>query len=113
MSSRIECYIHSDTVVANKGVGLVELGCETDFAAKTEEFIAFAKKLAKLIYAFGSWDGVVEHMPEIKDEMNTLSKELREKIIVIKSHVFTSTPPSCIRYQDGYKSIQCMNLIES
>jgi elongation factor Ts len=43
----IETYIHS----GNKLGVMVELGCETDFVAKTEAFIAFAKDLAMQIAA--------------------------------------------------------------
>lgn len=43
----IETYIHS----GNKLGVMIELGCETDFVAKTDSFIAFAKDLAMQIAA--------------------------------------------------------------
>ncbi len=43
----IETYIHSGSKL---GV-MIELGCETDFVAKTDAFIAFAKDLAMQIAA--------------------------------------------------------------
>ena len=43
----IETYIHS----GNKLGVMVELGCETDFVAKTDDFTAFAKDLAMQIAA--------------------------------------------------------------
>lgn len=43
----IECYIHG---VGKLGV-LVEVGCETDFVAKTDQFKAFAKDVAMHIAA--------------------------------------------------------------
>ncbi|MBU4152527.1 MAG: translation elongation factor Ts [Proteobacteria bacterium] len=43
----IETYIHS----GNKLGVMIELGCETDFVAKTDAFIAFAKDLAMQIAA--------------------------------------------------------------
>ena len=43
----IETYIHSGSKL---GV-MIELGCETDFVAKTEAFVAFAKDLAMQIAA--------------------------------------------------------------
>ena len=49
---RIESYLHSDNSTENKGGSLIELKCETDFGARTDEFKAFAKKIAQL--AFGS-----------------------------------------------------------
>jgi elongation factor Ts len=44
---RIECYVHG---VGKLGV-MVEVGCETDFVAKTDEFKAFAKDVAMHIAA--------------------------------------------------------------
>ncbi|MCW5205322.1 translation elongation factor Ts [Desulfobulbus sp. F5] len=43
----VECYIHG---VGKLGV-MVEVGCETDFVAKTDEFKAFAKDVAMHIAA--------------------------------------------------------------
>ena len=43
----VECYIHAGSKL---GV-MVELGCETDFVAKTDDFIAFAKDMAMHIAA--------------------------------------------------------------
>jgi hypothetical protein len=39
MPGRIEAYIHSDSVTPNKGGCLVEVQCQTDFAARTDAFI--------------------------------------------------------------------------
>ncbi len=38
----IQCYIHA----GNKVAAMVELNCETDFVAKTDQFIEFARDLA-------------------------------------------------------------------
>ena len=43
----VECYIHAGSKL---GV-MVELGCETDFVAKTDDFIAFAKDIAMHVAA--------------------------------------------------------------
>ena len=43
----VECYIHTNSKL---GV-MVEVGCETDFVAKTDGFIAFAKDIAMHIAA--------------------------------------------------------------
>ncbi len=43
----VECYIHAGSKL---GV-MVEVGCETDFVAKTDDFIAFAKDVAMHIAA--------------------------------------------------------------
>lgn len=44
---RIECYIHA----GGKGAAVVELNCETDFVAKTDDFRRLATELAMHIYA--------------------------------------------------------------
>lgn len=41
MAGRIEVYVHSDQVTPNKGMGAIEVCSQTDFAARTEEFIEF------------------------------------------------------------------------
>lgn len=43
----VECYIHAGSKL---GV-MVEVGCETDFVAKTDDFIAFARDIAMHIAA--------------------------------------------------------------
>jgi len=44
---RVECYIHAG---GKLGV-MVEIGCETDFVAKTDDFAAFAKDIAMHVAA--------------------------------------------------------------
>jgi translation elongation factor EF-Ts len=84
MAGRIEAYIHSDSVVPNKGGCLVEVQCQTDFAAKTDLFIAFARKVARLMFGYGTsqWPALVEHCPELEDERCQLQKELKERVQV-------------------------------
>src|SRR5210317_2186725 len=43
----IECYVHA----GGKLAVMVEVGCETDFVAKTDDFLAFAKDIAMHIAA--------------------------------------------------------------
>ncbi|NCO36581.1 MAG: translation elongation factor Ts [Armatimonadetes bacterium CG2_30_59_28] len=43
----VHCYMHP----GNKGAALVEVNCETDFVAKTDEFARLASELAMHIYA--------------------------------------------------------------
>ncbi|WPD22290.1 MAG: translation elongation factor Ts [Candidatus Electrothrix aestuarii] len=45
----IECYVHA----GGKLAVMVEVGCETDFVAKTDDFLAFAKDIAMHIAAVG------------------------------------------------------------
>lgn len=82
MPGRIEIYVHSDMLTQNKGGAIVELLCETDFAAKTPEFIEFAKKLAKLIYGYGHFDHVWDLVPEVRADLHHLQTELKEHIKV-------------------------------
>jgi elongation factor Ts len=56
----IECYIHG---VGKLGV-LVEVGCETDFVAKTDQFKAFAKDVAMHIAAANPVSIRREDMPQ-------------------------------------------------
>ncbi len=84
MAGRIESYVHTDSVVANKGGCLVEVVCQTDFAAKTDAFVAFAKKVAKLVFGYGAcgWQEMVEHCPDLEAERCRLEQDLKEQIQV-------------------------------
>jgi elongation factor Ts len=44
---RVEVYVHHDS----KGAGVVELNCETDFVARTDDFKVLAADLAMHVYA--------------------------------------------------------------
>ena len=65
----IECYIHSGSKL---GV-MVELGCETDFVAKTDDFVAFAKDMAMHIAASNP---VSVSREEIPDELVKREKDI-------------------------------------
>ncbi len=84
MAGRIEAYIHSDSVTPNKGGCLVEVQCQTDFAARTDAFIAFARKVARLMFGYeaNQWPKLVEHYPELENERCQLEKELKERVQV-------------------------------
>lgn len=87
MAGRIVSYIHSDSITANKGGSIVNVECSTDFAARTEEFIKFSDRVAKMAYASGlhglvAWDDVVEVFADLEDQRSGLAKLLREKIEV-------------------------------
>ncbi|MBU4262762.1 MAG: translation elongation factor Ts [Proteobacteria bacterium] len=56
----IECYIHSG---GKLGV-MVEVGCETDFVAKTDSFLEFAKNIAMHIAAVNPVSIKREDVPE-------------------------------------------------
>ena len=55
----VECYIHAGGKI---GV-MVEVGCETDFVAKTDEFQAFAKDIAMHVAAVSPVSVTREEVP--------------------------------------------------
>jgi translation elongation factor EF-Ts len=84
MAGRIEAYIHSDSVTPNKGGCLVEVQCQTDFAARTDAFIAFAGKVARLMFGYGAnhWQELAEHCPDLEGERCQLESALKERVQV-------------------------------
>ncbi len=56
----IECYVHA----GGKLAVMVEVGCETDFVAKTDDFLAFAKDIAMHIAAVGPLAITREEIPQ-------------------------------------------------
>jgi translation elongation factor EF-Ts len=85
-NGRIQEYLHSDSTTPNKGAVLVRVTSDTDFAAKTPEFIEFSRNAAKLAFAAQaeSWDDVVSVFPDVEEERVSLEKSLREKITIDK-----------------------------
>ncbi|WP_417913468.1 translation elongation factor Ts [Candidatus Electronema sp. TJ] len=73
----IECYIHG---VGKLGV-LVEVGCETDFVAKTDQFKAFAKDVAMHIAAANPVAIRREDMPQemIARERDVYISQIKEE----------------------------------
>ena len=45
-AGRIEVYVHSDSATENKGACVLAVVAKSDFAARTEAFIGFARKAA-------------------------------------------------------------------
>ncbi len=56
----IECYVHA----GGKLAVMVEVGCETDFVAKTDDFLAFSKDIAMHIAAVGPLAISREEVPQ-------------------------------------------------
>ena len=81
---RIEAYLHSDVTTSHKGGVLVRVTAQTDFAARTEVFIAFAHTVAKLAYAAQAttWDAVIAMFPDLEVTRLELQTSLREPIVV-------------------------------
>jgi len=104
MPGRIETYVHSDSQTSNKGAAIAQVTCQTDFAAKTVGFIAFAKKVAKMAYAVSagvsqlndvayiSWDDVVKEFPDLIEDKKNLEADLKEKIELKHAVVLAVTP---------------------
>ena len=84
MNGRIETYIHSDSITANKGGAMVKVTCDTDFAAKVAKFKDFCVSVARFAYAANSavWDEITALFPDLEAERLVLAKELKEKITV-------------------------------
>lgn len=82
MAGRISNYIHSDKSVPNKGGTMVHVSCRTDFVARTDQFVAFADRLAKMAFASGSddWEAITEAYPDLKQELDDLTKAVKEPI---------------------------------
>lgn len=84
MVGRIETYTHSDSITQNKGAAIVKVECDTDFAARTGDVIAFAKLTASRAYAASAdvWQDVVNMFPEMETDRKNLAALLKEKIEV-------------------------------
>ena len=94
MEGRIESYTHSDSITENKGGSLIKLVCQTDFAARTDEFKSLSSYVAKMAYAaFASSVGSAEAFrqqdlydvfPEVKEKIEETSKLLKEEIKIFE-----------------------------
>lgn len=77
-------YIHHD----QKSGALIELGCETDFVAKTEDFVGLAKELAMQVTSaipesvedFLSQDYIRDSSMTIEKLIKTVSGKVGEKV---------------------------------
>jgi len=68
-------------VRAGDAAAIVELRCETDFVAKSAEFVALADELAALVAAKGE-----EATAEMADDIDTARSTLKENISVGRVH---------------------------
>lgn len=73
---RIECYLHHSGKIA----AMVEITANTDFAAKSEEFIRFAKDLAMHVAASNPRYVAPEDVPaqDLEDERQVYRKQLEQ-----------------------------------
>lgn len=84
MVGRVETYIHSDHITPNKGGAMVRVNCQTDFAARTNEFIGFSKLCALRAFASGAdtYEMLIDVFPDVEVSRKEISKALRENIDV-------------------------------
>jgi elongation factor Ts len=87
----VECYIHAG---GKLGV-MVEVGCETDFVAKTDDFKAFAKNIAMHVAA-------VNPIAISRDDVPAELVE-REKEIYVKQALDSGKPPQIVEKIVGGK----------
>ena len=94
MAGRVECYLHSDGMTENKGGALVEVCCDTDFGAKTAEFVEFAKHAAKRVYGFqvAKWEELVAQHPEAEDRRKAAEAAIGEKVRVCQIKLVNLSP---------------------
>ncbi len=88
MPGRIETYIHSDSVTQNKGGCLIEVSCQTDFAAREPEFVKFCKDLARWCYGLNieKWQdiAVVPMDTGLPERKRALEELLGEKVDLVR-----------------------------
>jgi elongation factor Ts len=88
----IDSYIHP-----NKKVGvLLELGCETDFVAKSSDFQTLAHELCLQIAALPEEETPLLEQPWIKDESKTVKDLIDEYIAKVGENIVVK---KFIRYQ--------------
>jgi len=88
----IESYIHP-----NKKVGaMIELNCETDFVARSEDFKKLAHELCLQITAINPEEIPVFDQPWIKDETKTVRELINEYISKLGENIVLSR---FIRYE--------------
>lgn len=79
----VDSYIHP-----NKKVGaLLELGCETDFAAKSSDFQNLAHELCLQIAGFGDEEITLLDQPWIKDDSKSIKELIDEYIAKIGENI--------------------------
>jgi len=91
-AGRIEAYVHFD----NKLGALLEVNCETDFVARSDDFCQFTKDIAMQIAASNPIYIKIEDVP--KDDL----KDLKDKELFYKAHclleqVFVKDPSITVK----------------
>lgn len=70
-----------------KAAAIVELNCETDFVAKSEDFVAFAKMLADKAFELKavSADDLAAKLGDLNDKISELVAKVGEKVVVSRA----------------------------
>ncbi|HWQ11576.1 MAG TPA: translation elongation factor Ts [Roseiflexaceae bacterium] len=96
---RIEVYIHPGSRMA----AMVELNCETDFVARTEDFIALAREIALHIAAMNPRYLSIEDVPaEALEASDTKPEKFYEENVLLKQP-FVRDPSQTI--EDRIKAV--------
>jgi elongation factor Ts len=79
----IEAYVHPD-----KRIGaMIELGCETDFVAKSKDFKELAHELCLQIAAMNPENDSLVSQPWIKDDKKTIKDLIEEYVAKIGENI--------------------------
>lgn len=101
-------YVHNNNQVA----ALIEVNCETDFVAKSEEFVSFAREMAMQVVAvnprFVSSDEISEEVKadlraEIDGDETLKSKPEAIKSKILESKLETFINENCLLNQSFFK----------
>ena len=78
--------MHSDASLENKAGCLVEVTCDSDFSAKTDEFKAFCKRVAMLVcgHMVKSWNELVDLEPSILEDRQEVEQKIGERVEVTR-----------------------------
>jgi len=90
---RIEIYVHPGSRLA----AMVELNCETDFVARTEDFIALSRELALHVAAANPTYIAIEDVPPEKITESGLSAEKFYEEQVLLTQPFVKDPTQTIQ----------------
>lgn len=76
---RLEVYMHT----GNRMAALIELNCETDFVARTDDFIALAREIAMQVAAMNPRYIRVEDVPEGAIPSDTKPEKYYEEMVLL------------------------------
>ncbi len=106
MPGRIQTYTHSDSTTPNKGGVILEVTCETDFGARTPQFIKFAEFVAQAAYGSGkyTWPELCAAWPAAEQAKGEVEAEIKETITVRQIQIVKLTDAKVLKAErDGSK----------